>query len=89
MLVNPIIISTKCIDLLLSTFKTGHLLLIMMITDCINLLRKKDDSRTIFNSSFLGRCGSPVFYLLKMYNFTPDPKLFSLQILEFEEKLFI
>ena len=27
-LVNPMIISTKCIDLLLCTFKTGHLLLI-------------------------------------------------------------
>ena len=32
MLINPMIISTKCIDLLLCTctFKTGHLLLIMM-----------------------------------------------------------
>ena len=49
-LVNPMIISTKCIDLLLCTFKTGHLLLIIMVTDCINQLRKNDDSQTIFNS---------------------------------------
>ena len=35
------IISTKCIDLLLCTFKTGHLLLIMMVTDCINLTIKE------------------------------------------------
>ena len=35
-LVNPMIISTKCIGLLLCTFKIGHLLLIMMVTDCIN-----------------------------------------------------
>ena len=27
--------------LLLCSFKTGHLLLIMMVTDCINELRKK------------------------------------------------
>ena len=40
-LVNPMIISTKCIDLLLCTFKTGHLLLIMMVTDCINLTIKE------------------------------------------------
>ena len=51
-LINPIIISTECIDLLLCVFKTGHLLLIMMVTDCINQLRKKDDSQTIFNSYF-------------------------------------
>ena len=50
MLINPVIISTKCIDLLLCTFKTGHLLLIMMVTHCINQLRKKDVSQTIFNS---------------------------------------
>ena len=49
-LVNTMIISTKCVDLLLCTFKTGHLLLIMMVTDCINQLRKNDDSQTIFNS---------------------------------------
>ena len=49
-LVNPMIISTKCVDLLLCTFKTGHLLLIIMVTDCINQLRKNDDSQTIFNS---------------------------------------
>ena len=49
-LVNPMIISTKCIDLLLCTFKTGHLLLIIMVTDCINQLRKNHDSQTIFNS---------------------------------------
>ena len=49
-LVNPMIISTKCIDLLLCTSKTRHLLLIMMATDCINQLRKNDDSQTIFNS---------------------------------------
>ena len=35
------IISTKCIDLLLCTFKIGHLLLIMMVTDCINLTIKE------------------------------------------------
>ena len=40
-LVNPMIISTKCIDLLLCTFKTGHLLLIMMVTDYINLTIKE------------------------------------------------
>ena len=51
-LINPMIISTKCIDLLLCTFKTGHLLLIMMVTDCINQLRKNDYSQTIFNSYF-------------------------------------
>ena len=51
-LINPMIISTKCIDLLLCTFKTGHLLLIIMVTDGINQLRKKDDSHTIFNSYF-------------------------------------
>ena len=50
LVVNPMIISTKCTDLLLCTFKTGHLLLIIMVTDCINQLRKNDDSRTIFNS---------------------------------------
>ena len=50
MLVNPMIISTKCIDLLLCTFKTGHLFLLIMVTDCINQLRKNDDSPTIFNS---------------------------------------
>ena len=50
MLVNPMIISTKYIDLLLCSFKTGHLLLIIMVTDCINQLRKKDVSQTIFNS---------------------------------------
>ena len=55
MLVNLIIISTKCIDLLLCIFKIGHLLLIMMVTEYINQLRKKDervaaDSQTIFNS---------------------------------------
>ena len=49
-LVNPMKVSTKCIDLLLCTFKTGHLLLIIMVTDCINQLRKNDDSQTIFNS---------------------------------------
>ena len=49
-LVNPMIISTKCIDLLLCTFKTQHLLLLIMVTDCINQLRKNDDSQTIFNS---------------------------------------
>ena len=48
MLVNPMIISTKCIDLLLCTFKTGHLLLIIMVTDCINQLRKNNYSQTIF-----------------------------------------
>ena len=49
---NPMIISTKCVDLLLCTFKTGHLLLslIIMVTDCINQLRKNDDSQTIYNS---------------------------------------
>ena len=50
MLVNPMIVGTKCIDLLLCTFKTRHLLLIIMVTDCINQLRKNDDSQTIFNS---------------------------------------
>ena len=40
-LVNPMIISTKCIDFLLCTFKIGHLLLIMMVTDCINLTIKE------------------------------------------------
>ena len=44
------IISTKCIDLLLCTFKTGHLSLIIMVNDCINQLKKNDDSQTIFNS---------------------------------------
>ena len=34
-LVNPMTNGTKCIDLLLCTFKTGHLLLIMMVTDYI------------------------------------------------------
>ena len=49
-LINPMIISTKCVDLFLCTFKIGHLLLIIMVTDCINQLRKNDDSQTIFNS---------------------------------------
>ena len=49
-LVNPMLVSTKCISLLLCTFKTGHLLLIIMVTDCINQLRKNDDNQTIFNS---------------------------------------
>ena len=51
-LVNPMIINTKCIDLLLCTFKTRHLLLLtcITVTDCINQLRKNDDSQTIFNS---------------------------------------
>ena len=49
------IISTKYIDPLLCTFKTGHLLLIMMVTDYIIQLRKKYErvalaSQTIFNS---------------------------------------
>ena len=35
-LVNPMIISIICFDLLLCTFKTGHLLIIIMVTDCIN-----------------------------------------------------
>ena len=52
-LVNPMIISTKCIDLLSCTFKTGHPLLIIMVTDCINQLRKNHDSQTIFNSQIL------------------------------------
>ena len=49
-LVDRMTISTKCIDLLLCTFKTGHLLLIIMVTDCINQLKKNHDSQTIFNS---------------------------------------
>ena len=44
------IISAKCIDLLLCTFKTGQLLLIIKVTDCINQLRKNNDGQTIFNS---------------------------------------
>ena len=70
------IISTKCIDLLSCTFKTGHPLLIIMVTDCINQLRKNHDSQTIFNSQILKRCESPVFYLLKMCNFIPYPNIF-------------
>ena len=48
------IISTKCIDLLLCTFKTGHLLLIMMVTDCINLTikEKKDDNKQYLMHNF-------------------------------------
>ena len=46
------IISIKCIDVLLCTFKTGHLLLIMIVyTEYINQLRKKDSlflSRTTY-----------------------------------------
>ena len=44
------IISIIYFDLLLCTSKTGHLLLIIMVTDCINQLRKNDDSQTVFNS---------------------------------------
>ena len=45
------IIRTKCIDFLLFTFKTGHLLLIIMVTDCINQLRKNNDSQTILRKN--------------------------------------
>ena len=34
-------------------------------------------------------CASPVFYLLKMYSFTPTLNSFSLQILKFEKNLFV
>ena len=44
------IIDTKCIDLLLCTFKTGHLLLIMMVTDCINLTIKE---KKMINKQYL------------------------------------
>ena len=76
MLVNPMIISTKCIDLLLCTFKTRRLLPVMMVTDYINQLRKKDArvaSDTVFH---LGPKYGPIPNAKKYLLFPNDEKKF-------------